>query len=71
MIEWDIMDENSELGLAKMSLFLPDQDLEMLLLFAVSTFLVYQRYKKHEEKKRSGVRAGVTAGVVYSMGKYR
>lgn len=43
-IEWDMLKENSELGIAKLNIYNPDQDLEMLLFFATSTFLVFQKY---------------------------
>lgn len=43
-IEWDIIEKNSNFGLAKLNVYAPDQDLEMLLLFATSTFLVFQKY---------------------------
>lgn len=36
--------KNSNFGLAKLNVYAPDQDLEMLLLFATSTFLVFQKY---------------------------
>ena len=43
-IEWDILEKKSDLGLAKLNVYAPDQDLEMLLLFATSTFLIFQQY---------------------------
>lgn len=43
-IEWDILEKNSDLGVAKLNVYAPDQDLEMLLFFASSTFLVFQKY---------------------------
>ena len=44
-IEWDIVEKNSDCGVAKLSLYAPE-DLEMLLFFAMSTFLLYQRYRQ-------------------------
>ena len=43
-IEWDILEKNSDLGVAKLNVYAPDQDLEMLLFFATSTFLIFQKY---------------------------
>lgn len=43
-IEWDILEKNSDFGVAKLNLYDSDQDLEMLLFFATSTFLVFQKY---------------------------
>lgn len=43
-IEWDILEKNSELGIAKLNVYAVDQDLEMLLFFAISTFIVFQKY---------------------------
>ena len=43
-IEWDILEKKSDLGVAKLNVYAPDQDLEMLLFFAASTFLVFQKY---------------------------
>lgn len=43
-IEWDILEKNSDLGMAKLNVYDSNPDLEMLLLFATSTFLTYQKY---------------------------
>lgn len=43
-IEWDMLEKNSNLGVAKLNVYAPDQDLEMFLFFATSTFLVFQKY---------------------------
>lgn len=43
-IEWDILEKKSDLGVAKLNVYALDQDLEMLLFFATSTFLVFQKY---------------------------
>ena len=43
-IEWDILESSSEFGVAKLEVYEENQDLEMLLLFATSTFLVFQKY---------------------------
>lgn len=43
-IEWDILEKKSDLGVAKLDIYVSDQDLEMLLLFAASTFLIFQKH---------------------------
>ena len=48
-IEWDILEKKSDLGVAKLNIYVPDQDLEMLLLFATSTFLVFQKYMQAQK----------------------
>lgn len=48
-IEWNILEKNSKFGVAKLNLYDYDQDLEMLLFFATSTFLIFQRYKYTQE----------------------
>lgn len=48
-IEWDILEKNSDLGIAKLNVYAPNQDLEMLLLFATSTFLVFQKYNQAQK----------------------
>ncbi len=48
-IEWDILEKKSDLGVAKLNVYAPDQDLEMLLFFATSTFLVFQRYMQAQK----------------------
>ena len=48
-IEWDILKKNSKLGVAKLNIYAPDQDVEMLLLFATSTFLLFQRYMQEQK----------------------
>lgn len=46
-IHWDILSEKkSDLGLARLVVF-EDEDVEILLYFAISTFLLYGRYNKH------------------------
>lgn len=50
-IEWDILEKNSDFGVAKLNVYAPDQDLEMLLFFAASTFLVFQKYMQAERTK--------------------
>lgn len=42
-IEWDILSEKSKLGLAKTVLFDGDGDLELFLLFSLSTFILFKR----------------------------
>ena len=47
-IEWDILDKNSDYGVARLTIYEPDLDVEMLLMFATSTFLLYQRYNSRQ-----------------------
>ena len=61
-IEWDILEKKSDLGLAKMNLYSSDQDLEMLLLFATSTFLIFQKFMS-SQKEYNGFRAGMMTGM--------
>lgn len=51
-IEWDILEENSEFGVAKLELYNADQDFEMFLLFATSTFLLFQKYMQDMRRQR-------------------
>lgn len=67
-IEWDILKENSYLGMARLVVFAPDQDLEMLLLFAASTFLAYQHYT-HEQKKEERKKAFLFALFLDAAGR--
>lgn len=46
LIEWDIIDEKSELGLTRLELYNEEADIEILLLFAASCFLVFSNYMK-------------------------
>lgn len=48
-IEWDILEKKSDFGVAKLNVYAPDQDLEMLLFFATSTFLVFQKYMQAQK----------------------
>lgn len=48
-IEWDILEKNSDLGVAKLNVYASDSDLEMLLFFATSTFLVFQKYMQAQK----------------------
>lgn len=50
-IEWDLLEKKSELGVAKLNVYAPNQDLEMLLLFATSTFLAFQKYMQAQKTK--------------------
>ena len=49
-IEWDILKKKSKLGVAKLNIYNDDADQEMLLLFATSTFLVFQKYLQARKK---------------------
>ena len=50
-IEWDILEKKSKLGVAKLNVYKSDTELEILLLFAASTFLVFQHYLQTEKMK--------------------
>ena len=49
-IEWDLLDKNEKAGVAKVNLY-KDEDIEMILLFAASTFLLFNQYLKSEKRK--------------------
>lgn len=51
-IEWDILDEESEYGVAGLTRFSAETDLSMQILFAASTFLLYQKVLSSVKKKR-------------------
>ncbi len=43
-IEWDALEKNSELGVAKLNVYEPEQDVELFMLFASSILLLFHRY---------------------------
>ena len=49
-IEWDLLDKNEKAGVAKVELY-QDEDIEIILLFAASTFLLFNQYLKSEKRK--------------------
>ena len=49
-IEWDVLDEKSKFGVSKLEFFDPKADLEICLLLATSTFLIFQRYIEETDK---------------------
>lgn len=51
-IEWDMLEKNSKSCVAKLDLYSSDQDFEMFLLFATSTFLVFQKYIQSMQSQR-------------------
>lgn len=51
-IKWDMLEKNSKSGVAKLDLYSSDQDFEMFLLFATSTFLVFQKYIQSMQSQR-------------------
>lgn len=53
-IEWDILEKNSDFGVAKLNTYVSGHNLELFLFFAVSTFLAYQRYR---QSRRAGMYA--------------
>lgn len=54
-IEWDILDAKKYLGVAKLNVYSPNQDMEMLLLFATSTFLTFQRFKQAQKNSAAAM----------------
>ena len=50
-IEWDILDKASDFGVAKLNIYAPEQDLELFLFFATSTFLAFQRFMQMQKTK--------------------
>lgn len=54
-IEWDILDAKKYLGVAKLNVYSPNQDMEMLLLFAASTFLTFQRFKQAQKNSEAAI----------------
>lgn len=51
-IEWDILDEESDYGVARLTRFSTEPDLAMQILLAASTFLLYQKVISSMKKKR-------------------
>ncbi len=53
-IEWDILNEKSKYGVAKLTLFksLAIDDFEFVSLLAASTFILFQRYMDHLKSSR-------------------
>lgn len=51
-IEWDILDEESEYGVARLTRFSAETDLSMQILFAASTFLLYQKVLSSVKRER-------------------
>lgn len=49
-IEWDIIDSKSNLGIAKLNIYVPNQDIDMFLLLASSTFLLFHKYVKAQQR---------------------
>ena len=49
-IEWDLLGKKEKAGVAKVDLY-QDEDIEMILLFAASTFLLFHQYFKSEKRK--------------------
>lgn len=45
-VEWDILEEKSEFGLARLDLYEADSDLELFMIFAMSCFLLFRSYIK-------------------------
>lgn len=64
-IDWDIIDKKSDFGVAKLSVYEPDQDIEMLLLFATSTFLVYHTFMDAQKAYDAAISASASASTLY------
>ena len=47
-IEWDLLGKREKAAVAKVTFF-QDEDIEMILLFAASTFLLFNRYMKSQK----------------------
>ena len=62
-IEWDLINKNSELGVAKLNIYQENNNFEMLLAFATSTFLIFQRYMSNQRAVRVAM-IGAAAGIV-------
>lgn len=60
-IEWDILAKNSDLGVAKLNIYMPEQDLEMLLFFAASTFLVFRKYMQAQKAQKYALIGAISA----------
>lgn len=54
LIQWDILDEKSKYGVAKLMIFksLESDDFEFVSLLAASTFVLFQRYMEHLRSSR-------------------
>lgn len=50
-IEWDLIDEKSDLGIAKVDVYSEDIEIEVVLLFAIATFLSFQRFMVNEKRE--------------------
>lgn len=48
-IEWDIIDEKVNLGIARLDFYGPDGDVELFLMFAMSCFLLFRSFIKKIE----------------------
>lgn len=69
-IEWDMLDKDSDFGVAKLNIFVDDEDCEMLSLFAASTFLLFANMKKAEEMSEAfsrGLSQGASFALISSM----
>ncbi len=61
-MEWDIIGKNSSLGVTKLDVFKEDVDLELLVLFATSAFLLFQRFDQHDKQmSRMAMMSGMMA----------
>lgn len=56
-LEWDILEKKSDLGVARIVFFedFTDEEIEILLLIASSTFLLFRRYIKNVEATNAAI----------------
>lgn len=66
-IQWDIIDKNSDFGVAKLNIFVDDEDYEMLSLFAASTFLLFANMIKAKKAISRGLSQGASFALISSM----
>lgn len=55
-IQWDIIDKNSDFGVAKLNVYYSDQNYEMLFLFAASTFLLFANMIEAEKAAKKAAK---------------
>ena len=61
-MEWDVIEERSEYGVTKLTIYEDVGDLiDILFLFSASTFLLYRSFKKHERIMRNSLIASANA----------
>ncbi len=56
-IEWGMIDKKLSLGVARLTVYEPNRDLEMMLFFAASTFLLFQKHVRFQKILRASSNA--------------